>query len=239
MDEQTAETITAGEDPREVVGRQMDVRRAIAGLTEDQRELYELFLVEAEHYDFAGQSVIVTAISFPRYVEEVSVLAHMNTTYNVSFAPRSRFSYPGDTWQVHQMEEGDAILFKVPCLVEEGTPEEVEWIEGPQEVLAFMATGIEILGRRRLPPVAETDKPELLDALEKRLGAAKKIASVKARAETLKEALELLRRVKGPRSVEFALCTKQGSWLVFSKEGQRPFTSGYAVKQATGDIYAY
>jgi hypothetical protein len=67
---------------------------------------------------------------------EVSVLAHLNTTYNVSFAPRSRFSYPGDTWQVHNMTEGDAILFKVRCTVEDGTPDgdfniafKVSWLD--------------------------------------------------------------------------------------------------------------
>ncbi len=67
---------------------------------------------------------------------EVSVMAHMNTTFNVSFAPRSRISYPGKAWQVHDMEEGDAILFKVKCTVEEGTPDgdfkvpfKVSWLD--------------------------------------------------------------------------------------------------------------
>jgi tRNA nucleotidyltransferase (CCA-adding enzyme) len=46
-------------------------------LTDDQREMYELFLEKAETYAFAGQSVVVAATTFPRYVEEVSVLAHM------------------------------------------------------------------------------------------------------------------------------------------------------------------
>ncbi|MBL7200098.1 MAG: CBS domain-containing protein [Anaerolineae bacterium] len=45
-------------------------------LTNDQRKLYDLFLENAETLTFAGQSVVVVAISFPRYVEEVSVLAH-------------------------------------------------------------------------------------------------------------------------------------------------------------------
>ena len=45
-------------------------------LTEDQKELYERFLEEAETFTFAGQSIMVIAVVFPRYVEEVSVLAH-------------------------------------------------------------------------------------------------------------------------------------------------------------------
>ena len=45
-------------------------------LTEDQRELYELFFQKSENYSFAGQSIVVVATRFPRYVEEVSVLAH-------------------------------------------------------------------------------------------------------------------------------------------------------------------
>lgn len=45
-------------------------------LTEDQKELYELLLNQAQDYTLSGQSIVVTAVSFERYVEEVSVLAH-------------------------------------------------------------------------------------------------------------------------------------------------------------------
>ena len=45
-------------------------------LTDDQKELYELFLERAETFTFAGHSVVVVAVEFPRYVEETSVLAH-------------------------------------------------------------------------------------------------------------------------------------------------------------------
>ncbi|HUT20159.1 MAG TPA: CBS domain-containing protein [Anaerolineae bacterium] len=44
-------------------------------LTDDQKELYECFLEGAESHTFAGQSIVVAAVSFPRYVEEISVLA--------------------------------------------------------------------------------------------------------------------------------------------------------------------
>jgi tRNA nucleotidyltransferase (CCA-adding enzyme) len=45
-------------------------------LTDDQKELYDLLCEQAENYTFAGQFVVVVAVPFPRYVEEVSVLAH-------------------------------------------------------------------------------------------------------------------------------------------------------------------
>jgi tRNA nucleotidyltransferase (CCA-adding enzyme) len=45
-------------------------------MTADQRALYDLFVHHIEISEMAGQSIAVSAISFPRYVEEVSVLAH-------------------------------------------------------------------------------------------------------------------------------------------------------------------
>jgi tRNA nucleotidyltransferase (CCA-adding enzyme) len=45
-------------------------------LTDDQKELYDLLLEQVETYTFAGQSIVVVAVHFGRYVEEVSVLAH-------------------------------------------------------------------------------------------------------------------------------------------------------------------
>ena len=46
MDERATETIAGGEDPGEIVGRQMDIRRAIAQLTDDQRELITLKFIQ-------------------------------------------------------------------------------------------------------------------------------------------------------------------------------------------------
>jgi tRNA nucleotidyltransferase (CCA-adding enzyme) len=45
-------------------------------LTDDQKELYNLLRDQAEDYTFAGQSVVVIAVRFDRYVGEVSVLVH-------------------------------------------------------------------------------------------------------------------------------------------------------------------
>jgi tRNA nucleotidyltransferase (CCA-adding enzyme) len=44
-------------------------------LTDGQRELYERLLESTENLTIAGQSIAVAATSFPRYVEEISVLA--------------------------------------------------------------------------------------------------------------------------------------------------------------------
>jgi tRNA nucleotidyltransferase (CCA-adding enzyme) len=44
-------------------------------LTDDQKDLYERLLESAENLTIAGQSIVVAAASFPRYVEEISVLA--------------------------------------------------------------------------------------------------------------------------------------------------------------------
>ncbi len=54
---------------------------------------------------------------------EVSVQAWANSTYTVTFADRTRFSYPGVRSQTHDMTESDAILFKVPCTVDSDTPD--------------------------------------------------------------------------------------------------------------------
>jgi len=45
-------------------------------LTPDQRALSELLMQNSENHFFAGQQIVIAAVEFPRYVEEVSVLAH-------------------------------------------------------------------------------------------------------------------------------------------------------------------
>jgi tRNA nucleotidyltransferase (CCA-adding enzyme) len=45
-------------------------------LTADQRELYERLVEQHKSYSLAGHSIIVASTPFPRYVDEVSVLAH-------------------------------------------------------------------------------------------------------------------------------------------------------------------
>ncbi|NIA07435.1 MAG: sigma-70 family RNA polymerase sigma factor [Actinobacteria bacterium] len=46
MDERATETIAGGDNPADVVGRQMDIRTAIARLTDDQRELVTLKFIQ-------------------------------------------------------------------------------------------------------------------------------------------------------------------------------------------------
>ncbi len=68
---------------------------------------------------------------------EVPVQAWAPANYTVTFIDRTRFSFPGSTSQTFRMETSDAILFKVPCQVEEDTPDgeyrmafEVSWNDG-------------------------------------------------------------------------------------------------------------
>lgn len=123
---------------------------------------------------------------------------------------------------------------------EGGSPEEAEKIKGPQQVLTFTATGVEILGKRELPPVAEAANPEVRAALCAKIGAGQQTG----RGPAIKDApsaLVLLRGLKGPRTVEFSLHTRlevEGEvWYVFSSSKQG-FAAGYAV-QADGTVKGF
>jgi hypothetical protein len=54
---------------------------------------------------------------------ELSVQAFVNSSYTVTFAERTRFTFPGVRTQTHVMTEGDAILFKVQCAVDDDAPD--------------------------------------------------------------------------------------------------------------------
>jgi hypothetical protein len=54
---------------------------------------------------------------------ELSVQAWVNSSYTVTFAERTRFSFPGARAQTQVMTTGDAILFKVQCEVESDAPD--------------------------------------------------------------------------------------------------------------------
>jgi len=76
----------------------------------------------------------ITVNAGDRFELEVPVQAWATGNYTVTFMERTRFSFPGERSQAHSMESGDAILFKVPCQVEDGTPDgeyqmafEVKW----------------------------------------------------------------------------------------------------------------
>jgi len=53
---------------------------------------------------------------------EVSVLAHANGTYRVTFDPTSQFSFPGPKFQEMAMVSDDAAIFKVRCAVDANAP---------------------------------------------------------------------------------------------------------------------
>jgi hypothetical protein len=53
---------------------------------------------------------------------EVSVLAHANGTYRVTFDPTTQFSFPGPMFQEMAMVSDDAAIFKVRCAVDANAP---------------------------------------------------------------------------------------------------------------------
>ncbi len=53
---------------------------------------------------------------------EVSVLAHANGSYRVTFDPRSRFTFPGPPFLEMAMVPDDAAIFKVRCAVGADAP---------------------------------------------------------------------------------------------------------------------
>jgi len=54
---------------------------------------------------------------------ELSVQSWVNSSYTVTFAERTRFSFPGARAQTQVMTAGDAILFKVQCKVADDAPD--------------------------------------------------------------------------------------------------------------------
>ncbi|HBP21078.1 MAG TPA: hypothetical protein DEA08_25240 [Planctomycetes bacterium] len=129
---------------------------------------------------------------------------------------------------------------------ESGDPEAAKKIKGPQQVLAFTATGAEILGGQSLPPRAEPSSDAARAALVEAIAAGARVPGPALRAPlpNLKQALRFLRALKGPRSVEFSLCAqlegvagKPGEVYVFSAS-ERAFARGYAVL-ANGEVIAF
>ncbi len=91
-----------------------------------------------------------------RFELEVPVQAWATSNYTVTFMERTRFAFPGSLSQTYYMESSDAILFKVPCQVDEDTPDgeyrvafEISWdvdgetkkVFGEVEVVVGEGTG--------------------------------------------------------------------------------------------------
>ncbi|MCK5254228.1 MAG: hypothetical protein KAQ96_14815 [Thermoplasmata archaeon] len=75
---------------------------------------------------------------------EVPIQAWTDSNHTVTFKVRTRFSFPGSTATTHEMVSSDAILFKVPCSVDEDTPDgdyrmafEITWKVGDEEKKVF------------------------------------------------------------------------------------------------------
>jgi len=114
---------------------------------------------------------------------------------------------------------------------EGGEPEKAKDIKGPQTVVSFMATGVEILGSNELPPMAEGDAAPAKE-LEAKVGKGGRIAPGDAKdhkVDDFEGALARLRQVKGSRHVEFSHRTQCGDHYVFAAAGTEPFATGFAV----------
>ena len=114
---------------------------------------------------------------------------------------------------------------------EGGDPEKAKEIHGPQTVVSFVATGVEILGGDELPPLAEGDDAAA-GALEAKVAKAGPIAPGDAKDHAVADfagALARLREVKGSRHVEFTHRARCGERYVFGAAGDEPFSAGFAV----------
>ncbi|MGE0706988.1 MAG: DUF4920 domain-containing protein [Planctomycetota bacterium] len=155
------------------------------------------------------------------------------------------FFVPRDAAGREAIVEGIATETEIPedlarhYAEEGGDPEAAKKIKGPQKVLAFTATGVEILGKRTLPPRADAAAGSAAEQqLAARLAGGRELAPAAARAPkqplTLRAALQLLRELPGARTVEFSLCTelsRDGArWMVFGSS-ERPFQHGFAVRE--------
>ena len=89
---------------------------------------------------------------------EVYIQAHMTTTFNVSFGLKDQISYPGETWQVHQVVKGETALFKVRCTVKEYTMDQDLWI--PFQVKWLEDTGWALTEDRVIVTVGEGSQGE-------------------------------------------------------------------------------
>jgi len=125
---------------------------------------------------------------------------------------------------------------------ESGSPEEAEAIDGPQQVISFTATAVEILGSDELPLAAEGDGAEAA-ALAERVAAAAAPTDDRAYeaapVDDAAAALERVRAVPGARTLEFDLWTEVEGWVVFGAPGDERFASGAAVEKATGRVVRF
>lgn len=121
---------------------------------------------------------------------------------------------------------------------EGGHPERAAEIHGPQQVVSLIATGVEILAGGEAPLVAE-GTPEVIAALELRLAQAQRVAQGAGAAASVEQAFQALRAAPGGRTAEVTLAAELPEWFAFSAAGAEPFTQGWAVRRATGEVMRF
>lgn len=117
---------------------------------------------------------------------------------------------------------------------ESGNPEAAKKIKGPQKVLAFMATGVEILAKPTLPPVAKPKGQDGYGKLHARIKQGKQVHKLPLAIKNLRHALLKLRTLPGARTQEFSVCAEfelHWRWMVFSDAKGKAFAHGYAVRE--------
>ena len=121
---------------------------------------------------------------------------------------------------------------------ESGHPERAAEIHGPQEILAFMATGVEILGSDALPAQAEAEG-EAMATVTARITAGQPLAEGAGPVDDAEAALGVLRSVPVTRTLEFALYADAGDHWVFGCDPAEPFAGGFAVEKSTGVVVGF
>jgi hypothetical protein len=119
-----------------------------------------------------------------------------------------------------------------------GHPERAAEIHGAQQVVAFVATGVEVLALDGAPLAAQ-GTPEVVAALTQRLAAAQRLAPGAAKVEGVDGALRALRAAPGGRTAEVSLSTELPEWIVFGAAGGEAFAHGWAVRRATGEVVRF
>ena len=122
---------------------------------------------------------------------------------------------------------------------ESGDADAAAAIDGPQEVLAFTATGVEILGADEMP-----ERTKVTTGLGRGIQTGEPLGEPAGEIAASKDALAHLRSLRGARTAEFSgyIVAKIGGrkWFVFGTgDAEAPLASGYAVAGDDGQALAY
>lgn len=203
---------------------------AFGAALDDEVERVELEKLLADPDAFAGKTIAVEAP-----IDDVCrkkgcwmVLSAGERSMRVKFKDYA-FFVPRDAHGRRALIQGTASVQTISeaqarhYAEESGDPETAKAIQGPQKVVSFLATGVEVFGSFELPPEVKVEAAEAL--------AARLVETDEERARTgggaaPEQALAALRRVPGARTREFAAMSRVGAFFLF---GDAAFARGFAV----------